>query len=172
MELNKYQQLAMRTRFNDKPLSLEFLYASIGLAGETAEVLECFESGFITNYHELREELGDVTWYISYFCTLMNMDMSSLQSVDIEPSHYHLLKGLPIYVGNLCDQEKKVYFHKHKRDCCNSRIWLAYILDNVRIMCKTYNMDFDLILHENIEKLKRRYPDGFSEEHSQKRKGY
>lgn len=169
MELNKYQELAMRTRFKDKPIEQEFLYGALGLSGELSEVIECIQDNEISDLNDFKEELGDVMWYTAYMCTLNNLKLEELLYI-YTGGQDDSIKDLIVSTGSICDIEKKVYFHEHERDNRKVKVHLARILNCIKLLCNFYLIDFDLILLGNIEKLSYRYPAGFSVEASKNRR--
>ena len=107
MEINEYQELALRTINKDLNKRDVLINGGMGLCGEAGEAIDIIKK-HISHNHELDkkhliEELGDVAWYLAE---------------------------------------------------------LAYALD----------VPLEEIFKGNIEKLKRRYPDGFSTEASINRK--
>lgn len=119
MNINEYQELAMRTndgKCTERLNSLLYneietgerdlgaiLNACHGLAGETGEVNDMIKKwiyhGHLLDEQALKKELGDVCWYLA-------------------------------------------------------------------LMCNGFGFELEEIIQMNIEKLKKRYPDGFSEQAS------
>lgn len=54
----------------------------LGLAGETGEVLEVVKKSIRDekpiDITHLKEELGDVVWYIANICTIFNLDLQEV----------------------------------------------------------------------------------------------
>lgn len=103
MNLDEYQQLALRTAGHREDTEKVLTYTALGLTGESGEVAEMIKKAF---YHghpldrkALSKELGDVLWYLAVMADGLELSLAQIAS-------------------------------------------------------------------ENIEKLRARYPDGFSEEHS------
>lgn len=80
----------------------------------------------------------------------------------------HALFGLAAEVGEIHSlfqhdyQGKPVQKEKVLDECSDLCWFLCELLD-------TYNLDFSEVLQYNIEKLRKRYPDGFDAERSEKR---
>jgi len=68
MELNEYQKLAERTMQEALPMEL-LTNAALGLSGEAGEVADHLKKNLFQNHplsqEHLKEELGDVLWYIA-----------------------------------------------------------------------------------------------------------
>lgn len=88
MEINEYQKLAMRT-LNPKIEKKELiLNASMGLCGESGEVIDLVKKHLFQG-HDLDEEvlikeLGDVAWYLAEAATALNVDLSEILEKNIK----------------------------------------------------------------------------------------
>ena len=88
MEINEYQQLAMRTS-NSKLSPMEHITnGALGLAGEAGEVADLVKKwtmqGHIIDPVHLMKELGDVCWYIAETATAIGYDMETIMRMNIE----------------------------------------------------------------------------------------
>ena len=77
--------------------------------------------------------------------------------------------GLSGETGELNDMIKKAVFHGHELNIDNVKKELGDILWYIAMMCESFDFDMEEIMQMNIDKLKARYPEGFSEERSQHR---
>ena len=77
--------------------------------------------------------------------------------------------GLAGEAGEAADIIKKHLFHGHLLDVDELIRELGDICWYVALTAELIGTDFETVLETNIEKLKRRYPEGFSEEKSIKR---
>lgn len=80
----------------------------------------------------------------------------------------HALCGLPSEVGEVCGLFQKVYQGRpldveKVEDELSDCFWF------VAELCDVLGLDMDEVAQHNIDKLKARYPDGFSEERSNAR---
>ena len=88
MDVDKYQELAMRT-LNPKIEKKELiLNASMGLCGESGEVIDLVKKHFFQG-HDLDEkvlikELGDVAWYLAEAATALNVNLSEILEKNIK----------------------------------------------------------------------------------------
>lgn len=74
--------------------------------------------------------------------------------------------GLSGEIGELNDMIKKSVFHGHFVDGEDIKKEIGDICWYVALMCKGFGFDLEEILQMNIDKLKKRYPEGFSEQAS------
>lgn len=88
MDINEYQQKASRTIPEEKWFNTKLANFSMGLAGETGEVIDHFKKhlyhGHELNLEEVKKELGDVLWYVSSIATILNVDMSEIALKNIK----------------------------------------------------------------------------------------
>lgn len=78
--------------------------------------------------------------------------------------------GLCGEAGEVCDMIKKWIFHEAELDQEHLKKEIGDVMWYVALMCDAFNWSLDDILEINIDKLKKRYPDGFDSELSAHRK--
>lgn len=88
MNFKEYQELASRTLDKDKETEIVLINMSMGLAGESGETVDYLKKvlfhGHEFNVEKLASELGDVLWYISSICTVLNINLEELAAYNIE----------------------------------------------------------------------------------------
>lgn len=77
--------------------------------------------------------------------------------------------GVASEAGELVDLVKKYTFHGHDLDKKELTKELGDVLWYLSQIAEWADIPFEEAAIQNIEKLKKRYPDGFSEERSRKR---
>lgn len=77
--------------------------------------------------------------------------------------------GLSGEAGEFGDTLKKHLFHGHPLDEAALRKELGDVLWYAALACDALGLQLGEVMGENIAKLRRRYPDGFSSERSLKR---
>lgn len=88
MDINEYQKLAMRT-LNPKIEKKELiLNASMGLCGESGEVIDLVKKHLFQGHdlddEKLIKELGDVAWYLAEAATALNVNLSEILEKNIK----------------------------------------------------------------------------------------
>ena len=73
--------------------------------------------------------------------------------------------------GEVADYLKKYIFHGHPLDLEVVKEELGDVLWYVALCCNAINVSMEDVMQLNIDKLKKRYPDGFSESASINREG-
>lgn len=106
MQINEYQQLAMRTndgKITDRVAQYiadatddkmyykmigELLNGALGLTGEAGEVADMIKKhifhGHDLTAEELVKELGDVCWYLALLCTAIDVSLEDVMAQNIE----------------------------------------------------------------------------------------
>ena len=78
--------------------------------------------------------------------------------------------GLTGEAGEVADQIKKTIFHGHKFDYDGLIKELGDVCWYLALLCHAIDVPLEEVMIRNIEKLKKRYPEGFSESASINRK--
>lgn len=106
MQINEYQQLAMRTndgKITDRVAQYitdvtddethykmigELLNGALGLTGEAGEVADMVKKhifhGHDLTTEELVKELGDVCWYLALMCNAIGVNLEDVMALNIE----------------------------------------------------------------------------------------
>lgn len=95
---------------------------------------------------------------------LSKRTMNSDQTYKEELSNYGL--GLSGESGEVCDLLKKSLYHGHKLDIEHLKKELGDVLFYLTAIATKEGLTLEEIANVNIEKLLKRYPDGFSQEKS------
>lgn len=85
-------------------------------------------------------------------------------SYEMELGNYSL--GLPCEAGEVGDIMKKYIYHKHHLDRDEVIKEMGDTLWYLANLCTLLNIDLDEVAGCNIDKLKKRYPNGFNEKDS------
>lgn len=192
MKTDEYQALAMRTSPDGHD---RILNGCMGLIGETGEIVDLvkkwkFQSGDNAELpkDKLIDECGDVLWYCAELATGLNENLTALftqknfffddlreineetpleitvlrlAAMAARPAMY-LFDGLPVEIRNLSQGEiGRAYLE------ASAKAEIVGIMSTIRdilsVHCQT---TLKAAMTRNIEKLRRRYPDGFDPERS------
>lgn len=157
MTLNEYQTAAARTIATDDTVEME-RHALHGMVAEAGEILEAINEG---DEDHIIKELGDLFWMIAEFCTANSWFLE-----DIYDLHKHATedRGLWIEIGRMHGMFQKIY-QGHCLDDAQLREQTSRIIYSA-IQIVGFHCRLWVCLERNIEKLKARYPDGFSADRS------
>ena len=100
MEFNQYQEEARKSAIYPNKGN-NFIYPTLGLAGETGEVAEKIKKiirdsdGIVSEEKkaELAKELGDVLWYISNLAEELGLKLEDVAKGNIEKLRSRLERG-------------------------------------------------------------------------------
>lgn len=171
-DANDYQKLAMRTspEGHDRMMN-----GCMGLIGESGEVVDAvkkwkFQSGKNPPIpqEKLIDELGDVLWYCAELATGMHLDMmKAKEQWGFDGLSYHgSLSIEALFLSKLAQNMADACFSPDEFTPSLDYI-IASIIDLVGYMLHNYcDCTLERCMEQNIEKLKKRYPDGFDPERS------
>jgi hypothetical protein len=115
------------------------------------------------------KEAGDISWHLFHLYRFLGGDF---KNIDDGPNYDYTLKYWSGELVNgslvLLEEMKKKIYHKHESSNSFLLETLDYLFYCLFGIAKNISNDDGLqkILDTNIEKLKARYPDGFSYERS------
>lgn len=177
---DEYRVLARRTQDPTLSPREKLAHAVLGLCSELHEAdvessaLIFGSPEFINDVKQrLALEIGDCYWMIAELCDYMESEIE----VPLFSSPYRKKSGsttLPRVgeagfrscVSYLCGMAQKA-FQGHKPDnTLRTKYALSVIGGRLSVLAEKSGFDTPVILHMNIEKLKKRYPDGFSADRS------
>lgn len=119
----EYQELAKVTQNLTLDKTQQLLNGCCGLAGESGEVIDIVKKhafqGHDLDTEHIKEELGDVMWYIALLCSAIGADLSEVMSENTEK----LKRRYPQGFDTNKSVNREVDNSEHKRN-------YIYIVDN------------------------------------------
>lgn len=168
MEMREYHKLAMRTSPRDGHDKID--NGILGLIGETGELIDIYKKWVYQSHpgaelpkDRLADELGDVIWYLAEIADGMEKNLRDIICADfdrLDQSARKLKVALPLrktimhmmddalLIEKTCSEEKM-------------RVYMHLIMEHAAQLAKQIGMPMAEIAQRNIDKLKKRYPDGF-----------
>lgn len=101
--------------------------------------------------------------------TSTEIDDYSDSNARLNPRIIHGLLGLSTEAGELQDAFKKTYYYGKPLDKENVAEEIGDVMWYIAILCNEMRFDLGEIMEANIAKLKKRYPEKFSETAAVKR---
>jgi len=176
-DIEDYQRLAMRTSPDGHDRMLNGCMGLIGESGEVVDIVKKwkFQSGDHAQLpkDKLIEELGDVLWYCAEISTAQMAEMIPvIRAMGLEEIQYDgKLHIEALFLAKLAQSMTDAWLYPDEYTLEPLYI-VACIIDLIGYMLKTYcGSTLEECMERNIEKLKRRYPDGFDPERSLHREG-
>ena len=94
------------------------------------------------------------------------------EGIVIQPQMYDLLHatlGISGEAGELLDAIKKSFIYNKPLDFVNAKEELGDIMWYMALACRTLNVSFEELMQMNIDKLTKRYPEKYTDEHASAR---
>lgn len=176
---NEYQGLAARTATKH---DFELVNFAMGLAGEAGELIDLMKK-FLFHKHKveklkIKKEAGDVLWYASQLARLLDIDFAdAFDKLNKLTEEFDAVKDkeeaimvscltLSRAVGIISLYIDRSAFEKKLVKKSEVRSELLKILVNLFFLALTAGLTIEEVAEGNIEKLKARYPEGFSSDRS------
>ena len=167
MVLNAYQELARRTQNMELSREEKQRHALFGMASELGEI---FDAG--ADKSKLIDEMSDLCWFVAEYCDTQEVEMDSFgtrwaRPVDIctREDFDEARKNLVLSVGKIMAVHQKEY-QGHEANLGSIKGELENVLYQVSALARAYKSSLADVLVHNIDKLKKRFPDGFQVERS------
>lgn len=145
MNFRRYCRLAERTNNTDE--SQMKLNARMGLMGEMGEVVDELKKhvyqGHELNLANIKEELGDVFWYLAQYMKAENIEYDLDFVIEVELKNKY---------ESIIDNAEQVITSKSS----------IVKYESLLRICRLLDFDAIEILSDNIDKLTKRYPSGFN----------
>ena len=168
MTLFEYRVLAQRTA-STKTLDDKRGHGNLGLIGEAGEIVDLVKKRIYMGMTEelfrerLIDEVGDVMWYVAEVCAGYEYDIDAYRGLfsgmsNSEPVSYETC------ALHLVEQATCCAIYKNAR--IKHTLFLNEVVLCLAILLRKTGVDIQEVLRHNIDKLRDRYPDGFSAERS------
>ena len=179
LSLKDYHRLAMRTSPRDGHNKVD--NGILGLIGETGELVDLLkkhdyqsEPGMPFPMDAVINELGDVMWYLEELADGMNTTMNMISDLtflgyDDLTRHAKQLPSPRKIILNLSAHAYKIRRAVEKRNRDEIELQMRRMLLNCAWMARVAGVPMSEVAQRNIDKLKKRYPDGFNAKISMER---
>ena len=164
MTIEQYSSLALVTQ---KPGTINEIVTHhlFGMVGEWFSEIQP-ELELMTK-EEFIDEMGDFMWYFVGYMRTRSLDFDFVNKHVLD-AVYNL--NVNTLIGSLVEYEKKVIFYDKVNDdfrypMCS---YIYHIINHN--MLPKFNVTFSEIFEYNINKLRKRFPDGFNELDAQLKK--
>ena len=156
MNFKNYQQLSKRTCNDLGSLQLNLSHMVLGIISEHEEYLEAINKRDMVN---AREEQADKMFYVANYCTFRGFDLGDFENYEVPENQYGLWE---IYTSKLADYVKKFIAYGKPINEDLEREALQKIIISIGEANSSFNFEKDLQI--NVDKLKARFPDKYSDE--------
>lgn len=169
MDYKEYKVEAGRTMAQLGELVHDSMHMVIGMNTESsAELLPALKKNQV-DITNIKEEIGDLMWYVANYASIHTFDLqlTELEIIKNLNLKFHtpkdLLEEIIITIGELQDLDKKFFAYKKPYNQVEQYNLFFTLKTYIETLC--YKLQFDLgkILQTNIDKLRARYPEKFTE---------
>ena len=157
ISFEEYQKLAQRTEIAQTARD-KLINGALGLCGEIAEYAR--ECRFI---EKRIEEAGDVMWYVAEIAAGMGKTIADAANID-DSGEWN--GGMFYDAGDIADAIKKHVYQGHDIDTHAILCGLNRIMTMIATRISDFGYSVNDILRGNVEKLLKRYPNGFEADRS------
>ena len=164
MNLYDYQhEVAIRTMNHDLGPQTQLANLTLGIVGEFAELKFLHLTEFPPSEEQIKDEGGDVLWYLANLCNVLSIELSqlgpSVYTHNTEPMD--LIDDSMLSFGTIADVVKKTVAQGHVLDIevivAETQELLYYLTGIINY----YDLTIEEVCAYNHQKLLKRYPDGF-----------
>lgn len=174
MDLTTYQKAAIRTAklYGDRHLDLR--HASLGMLTEAGEFATDVKRNTIygTPYDEkmlknMRKELGDFAWYVALYAHITGVNLADHSAAPEDVDFPTGIDGFWVAANGAVMLVAFSAWNDGSEPPPADVIQVAlYAIDQA---CAAMGWDRGEILQQNIDKLRERYPDAYSDYHAEAR---
>lgn len=155
MNLTEYVKESRRTFTKLETVEMDMFHLESGITSEYGEIIDILKRNVAyqkeIDINHLKEEIGDYFWYVA---NLIYLDEQIVES-EIE----EIFNMWNMYQNSISSEILGKPFYE-VIPTFNEQNNLTVVL----YLVKLFNLELEEILHLNIEKLKVRFPDGFTKE--------
>lgn len=162
---------------------VRLLHGSIGIYTELGELVDSIrgDAGAVN----FKEEVGDLMWYVSEFCSGMSVRFSDLipdeefvtnainyfrrmsQGAGVETEHVAFVSSIILDMlsksANMADALKRLVFYGAAFDADRCKMYLLEIVLDAEALAVAHGVSLSECLESNISKLRARYSSKFSQ---------
>lgn len=176
MNITEYQIATRRTAKAGMSFESRLKHAALGCASDMGEVASLLKARLVYSKmiepSDLIKELGDVTWFIAYACDQFNITMSEVAfhpEYDFRFMSYHNRDKDVIYWAMMGLKAAGDFSDLIANGCqafTHRTIALNHLAKLYICVCQVadkFRIGISEVFDKNIEKLRKRYPDGYSD---------
>lgn len=162
MTLNEFQVLALRT-YNDLGDKLQnSLHMTTGMSSELLKELQM--ARIDADAVNTMEEFGDILWFAVVYAHIHGITIpEKLDLIEQAPSIFSE-SNVGIYIGTLLDMDKGALAYGKQYDEEVRRVALLGVLYHMNLWSFVLSVNPEVAMERVIAKLKKRFPDKFSNE--------
>lgn len=174
LELSEYQKLALITKANAADTYEDCRHSGCGLFTEVGEIIDTYKRHWFykkdLDVKNLREEVGDVLWYVAIGLFSLGLTMQDYLPSVIEEEFGKPEISLETVLAKLGRYSSNVFVCSYAYPNEWEEVGLSHdfyqVLVFLRFLAEGLGFSLEEAAWDNIQKLAKRYPDGFTEFHA------
>lgn len=126
----------------------------------------------LLDFSDVAQELDDIKKSLFYGrsnLNIMNEEGCSHVATIVKPDAIHGIVGIATEGGELVESVIKSMVNNKEIDLVNLSEEIGDVLWYIALLCNTFGLSIENIMQQNIDKLKLRFPEKFTEENANKR---
>jgi NTP pyrophosphatase (non-canonical NTP hydrolase) len=159
MNFNEYKIASSRTCPSLGSMELDLSHMVLGLGSELEELISAEVSSDTVN---IGEEIGDILWYLVNYDRIR--ENNNFQDYKLEEHHFNF--SVFIEISKLQNQVKRFVAYKKDIDRLEETKIVTNTILALKYACSKLGLDIYKIMENNIQKLKVRFPEKFTEENA------
>lgn len=173
MNLKRFQEQARRTMNEDTQNTNQYLNMAMGLVGEVGELVDLMKKEMYQGHKkpDYAEEIGDILWYLVNYARLMNSTLvfrpkkyrDRLEHISALLNRTNTIFNNEVYLMQFDTPIKRNLQGNILED---TRLLMQDVYSNIITLADILKVDLDYAKQRNIDKLQKRYPQGFDADRS------
>lgn len=176
LDLDTYIELALITKRKEEYMKSDILHSAMGLITEVGELVDSYKRNIFYNKEldlvNIKEELGDILWYMAIGFNAIGEKFPAVERAVItqySPSVTFILGKLVAFSSQIGSSVLTSEYYE-ETNAEDNKEYLQYnlpqLLGFLNVLAGHIGTSLPEIAYINIEKLAKRYPNGFSEFHA------
>lgn len=172
MKFKEYKEQVKRTLPTLGSVILDSVHMVLGMCSEIYELIEGIQKKDVVN---ISEEITDIAWYASNYLNIRDINPITFIGANIEYTSYDKessIRDLVLCISELQDYDKKelCYNKVETNEIKESRrLVIGSILSHLNVLYYLFGINCEQAMQNNINKLRTRFPDKFTEEKANNR---
>lgn len=158
MTYNEYQKLAVRTCKVYEDNNMNLLHMAVGLHSEYNELGDAILKEDKVN---IGEEIADHMWYLAVYCHFASLPFDVVVFWDEVPVTDHLSMLTSHFVDVV--KKKAIYGNRDPKVWDLERKLITNVISKLFTIAYAFDLDMSKLLENNIEKLKVRFPEKYTD---------
>ena len=166
MKIEEYKDLASRTLAHLGDHKKDMSHMALGIVSEWGEMAK---AGMNEDHVNVIEEHGDTNWFVACMCKLYNLGFTEIYNdadVKFEKTHEN---EMFLSMFKVAGHVKDYLAYDRTIDRDELRKELVFVVSYLKVIAKEEKFDYMESLQKNIDKLRVRFPDRFTEEKANNR---